>query len=141
MALKISAAGRLGLSIDELSKPCDSKHFTSLATFVREWPLTFWNLLGENDRGDVDRENRTASEPLKKVAALQKWKSRNGRGATYEVLVNALLSNGEMDQAESLCKFLALPSEKRGGYRTTTSNIRTRGDSFPYCALKKIGGY
>ena len=108
-------ASGLGLSIDELSKPCDSSHFPSLAMFVREWQLTFWNLLDENDRGDVDRENSTASESLKKVAALQKWKSRNGRGATYEVLVNALLSTGEMDQAESLCKFLALLNEKRGG--------------------------
>jgi hypothetical protein len=119
MALRISAkdvAGSLGLSLDELSKPCDSNYFPSLATFVREWQLTFWNLLDENDRGDVDRENRTASEPLKKVAALQKWKSRNGRGATYEVLVNALLINGELDQAESLCKFLAYLSEKRGEY-------------------------
>jgi hypothetical protein len=103
----------LGLSIDELSKPCDSKHFPLLASFIHEWQLTFWNLLNENDRGDVEKENSTASEPLKKVAALQKWKSRSGRGATYEVLVNALLSNGERYQAESLCKFL---KEKSGGY-------------------------
>ena len=107
-------AREVGLAVDELSKPCDSSHFPSLATFVREWQLIFWNLLNENDRGDVDRENPTASEPLKKVAALQKWKSRNGRGATYEVLIDALLSNGEKDQAESLCQFLALLSDKRG---------------------------
>ena len=107
-------ANSLGLSISDLSMPCDSSHFPSLATFVREWKLIFWSLLDENDLGDVERENSTASEQLKKIAALQKWKSRNGRGATYEVLVNAFLSNGEIDQAESLCKFLL--NEKKGGW-------------------------
>ena len=107
-------AREVGLAVDELSKPCDSNHFPSLANFVREWQLVFWDLLDENDRDDIDRENPTALEPLKKVAALQKWKSRKGRGATYEVLINALLRNREKDQAESLCQFLALLSDKRG---------------------------
>ena len=98
-------ATNLGLTADELLKPCDSKIIPSLADCFSQQRVIFSSLLSEIDLGDVDRENRTEEE--KRIAALRKWKGRNGDGATYEVLVNALLKQGEKGQAESLCKLLA----------------------------------
>ena len=103
-------ANEIGLAADELSKPCENNQLSFLAIFFREWRVIFSSLLSEIDLGDVDRENHTEQE--KRIAALRKWKARKGDRATYEVLVDALLNNGEKDQAESLCKFL---SDHRGG--------------------------
>ena len=95
-------ASEVGLEADELTKPCDSKIIPSLADCFIQWRVIFASLLSTLDIGDVDRENQNEEE--RRIAALHKWKARNGNAATYEILVDALLSRGEKDQAESLCK-------------------------------------
>ena len=103
----------LGLAADQLSKPCDNNIIPSLADYFSQWRVIFASLLCEIDLNDVDRDNPTQLE--KRIAALRKWKARNGDEATYKVLVDALLNNGEKSQAESLCKLLAdLLSNKNG---------------------------
>ena len=94
-------ANEVGLAADELSKPCDSSIIPSLADCFRQWKVIFGSLLSDLDLGDVDRENTTEEE--KRIAALRKWKARKGCGATYKILVDALLKKGERDQAENLC--------------------------------------
>ena len=98
-------ANGVGLAADELSKPCDSTVIPSLADCFSEWRVIFASLLSELDFDDVDKENATEEE--KRIAALRKWKARNGNEATYKVLVGVLLKKGERYQAESLCKILA----------------------------------
>ena len=98
-------ANEVGLAADELSKPCDSTVIPSLADCFSEWRVLFESLLSELDLDDVDKENATKEE--KRIAALRKWKARNGSEATYKVLVGVLLKKGERYQAESLCKILA----------------------------------
>ena len=108
MMAQISArdlATDLGLAADKLSKPCDSKIIPSLSDCFSQWRVVFASLLSEIDLGDINRENHTEEE--KRIAALHKWKARKGDGATYEVVVNALLNIGEKGQAESLCKILS----------------------------------
>ena len=111
-------ATNFGLTADELLKPCDSKIIASLADCFSKWRVIFSSLLSEIDLGDVDRESSIEEE--KRIAVLRKWKARNGDGATYEILVSALLKQGEKGQAESLCKLLAnLLSNKNGRYSTS----------------------
>ena len=99
------ASNEVGLAADELSKPCDSDLISSLANCFCQWKVIFGSLLSELDLNDINKENLTEEE--KRIAALRKWKARNGSKGTYKILVDALLTQGERDQAESLCKILA----------------------------------
>ena len=111
-------AAELGLAADELSKPCDSNIIYSLASYFRDWLVIFASLLSEIDLDDIRHDNSTQNE--KRVAALRKWKVRNGGAATYKVLVDALLNKGYRYDAESLCRYLAdysLLSNKNGKYQ------------------------
>ena len=98
-------ANEVGLAADELSKPCENSIIPSLADCFSQWRVIFGSLLSDLDLGDVERENTTEEE--KRIAALRKWKARNGCCATYKILVDILLNKGERYQAESLCKILA----------------------------------
>ena len=114
----LSIATEVGLGAKELSKQCEESLFLLLADFLHPWRLVFSSLLSDVDIDDVDRENQ--SEPEKRVAALRKWKVRNGHGATYYILVEAVLNSSRLDQAELICKHLAvhfeLPSSGQGGH-------------------------
>ncbi len=98
-------ANGVGLAADELSKTCDNSIIPSLADCFSQWRVIFGSLLREVDIGDVDREN--CKEEEKRIAALHKWKTRNGRKATYKILVDALLNRGERSEADNLCKILS----------------------------------
>ena len=105
MMAKVSAedvANGVGLAAGELSKPCDSNIIPSLADCFREWEVIFGSLLSELDLDDINRENVTEEE--KRIAALRKWRDRNGCEATYKVLVDALLNRGERYQADNVCR-------------------------------------
>ena len=116
--VKVSAeevANEIGLAADELSKPCDNNIIPSLADCFSQWEVIFGSLLNEIDLGDEDKENTTGVK--KRIAALRKWKARNGCEATYKVLVDALLKRGERYQAENLCRILvdhSTMSDKNG---------------------------
>jgi hypothetical protein len=97
-------ANGVGLAADELSKPCDRSIIPILADCFKEWRAIFGSLLSELDLNDINRNNTIEEE--KRIAALRKWKARNGCGATYKILAGVLLKYGERDQAESLCKIL-----------------------------------
>ena len=106
-------ANEIGLAADELSKPCDGRIIPSLADCFSQWRVIFGSLLRELDLSDVDRNKPTEEE--KRLAALHKWKDRNGCEATYKVLVDALLNRGERYQAENLCKILAKYLSNKNG--------------------------
>ena len=110
----LSIAAKVGLGAEELSKPCEDCLFPLLANFVHPWRLVFSSLLNEVDLDDIDQENQSRSEQEKRAAALRKWKARKGHGATYGVLLGAILDGGKVDQAELLCQLLALrpPSDQ-----------------------------
>ena len=98
-----SIAKQIGLGSEELNAPCEDSFFPLLASIIHPWREVFASLLTEVDLSDIDVENSGRSEQEKRIAALRKWKARNGQGATYEVLVRALLDIGKVDRAETLC--------------------------------------
>ena len=108
MMAQISAekvANGVSLAADELLKSCDGSIIPSLADCFSQWKVIFGSLLSDLDLSDVDKENSIEEE--KRIAALRKWRARNGCEATYKVLVDALLNRGERYQAENMCKILA----------------------------------
>ena len=118
----LSIAAKVGLSAEELSKPCDDRLFPLLANFVHPWRLVFSSLLSEVDLDDVHREN--SSEEEKRLGALRKWKTRNAHKATYGALLGAILDCGKVDQAELLCEQVAIQTDSQavqnGGYLDST---------------------
>ena len=117
-------AAKVGLSAEELSKPCDDRLFPLLANFVHPWRLIFSSLLSEVDLDDIVEENQSRSEQEKRVAALRKWKARKGHEATYGAVLGAILDSGKVDQAELLCEQVALQTDSQavqnGGYLDST---------------------
>lgn len=99
-------ANKVGLGAKELSKPCEESLFPLLADFVHPWRLVFASLLNVIDLDDVESENTGHSEQEKRIAALHRWKTRNGNRATYELLLKAVLNSGKVDCAESMCQML-----------------------------------
>jgi hypothetical protein len=104
-----SIAKNVGLGSEELDRPCEDYLFPKLADIVHPWREVFASLLTQVDLDDIDSENNGRSEQTKRIAALRKWKAKYGHGATYEILVRALLNIGKVDQAETMCgQLLAL---------------------------------
>ena len=103
-----SIAKSIGLGSEELNRPCEDYLFPKLADNFHPWREVFASLLTQVDLDDIDSENYGRSEQIKRIAALRKWKEKCGRGATYEILVRALLNIGKVDQAETMCNQLLL---------------------------------
>lgn len=57
---------------------------------------------------DIDR--KSVSEDEKRATFFAKLKEKKGSGATYEVLISALLGIECVDDAESVCKLLQNPT-------------------------------
>ena len=97
---------RLGLDVKELDRSCDETLLPSLANFVHPWREVFAYLLAPIDLDDVDSENASRSEQMKRLASLRKWKVKCGAKATYGVLITTLLNNGDVRNAENVCQQL-----------------------------------
>ena len=96
-------ATRVGLDPSYLSNVCDEKCFPALASYVHPWRLVFVGLLSETDLEDVDSEMQGRREQEKRLACLRKWKRGHGRRATCRELVQALLTAGDIKNAEVAC--------------------------------------
>ena len=96
-------ATRVGLDPSYLSNVCDEKSFPALASYVHPWRLVFAGLLSETDLEDVDSEMQGRREQEKRLACLRKWKRGHGRRATCRELVQALLTAGDVKNAELAC--------------------------------------
>ena len=69
--------------------------------------MVFAYLLCQTDLDDVDSEQTSRSEQEKRLACLRKWKTRRGDGATFRVVIEAVLYTGNVGGAEALCKIIA----------------------------------
>ena len=95
-----------GVDSKELDKPCAEAFFSSIADLVHPWRLVFADLLCQTDMDDVDSEQAGRSEKEKRLGCLRKWKSRCGEGATFRAIIAAVLSTGNVENAQALCRII-----------------------------------
>ena len=82
----------VGISADELQKPCSDEHITTISLFLTNWQTVAPHLgFTETDAEDVEAEKNTQD---KRYKTLQKWKAKNLFKATYRVLVDVFLKLG-----------------------------------------------
>ena len=96
---------RVGISADELQKPCSDEHITTISLFLTSWQTVAPHLgFTEIDEEDVEQEGKNTQD--KRYKTLQKWKAKNLFKATYRVLVDVFLKLGRADHAEKVCRLL-----------------------------------
>ena len=95
----------VGISAEELNKPCSDEHITSISLFLGNWQ-TVAPLLGltEADKEDIEEEGKNTQD--KRYKTLRRWKDKNLFKGTYEVLVDVFLKLGKADLAEKVCRLL-----------------------------------
>ena len=95
----------VGISADDLNKPCSDEHITSISLFLASWQ-TVAPLLGlsETDEEDVEEEGKKTQD--KRYKTLWKWKEKNLFKATYRVVVDVFLKLVRADLAEKVCRLL-----------------------------------
>ena len=98
-------AARIGLDPKELDKSCEEKYLPSLAVFVHPHRLVFSHLLSPVDIDDAEQCVGPSGEE-KRLGCLRKWKARHGSEATFNVIVQAVLLSGYVDNAEAICRQL-----------------------------------
>ena len=96
----------VGISADELNKPCSDEHITSISLFLTNWQIVA-SLLGltETDEEDVEEEGKKTQD--KRYKTLRRWKAKNLFKATYRVIVDVFLTLGRADLADKVCRLLA----------------------------------
>ena len=97
-------AAPFGVDSKELDKPCTEAFFSSIADLVHPWRQVFSDLLCQTDMDDVDSEGR--SEREKRLGCLRKWRSRFGDGATFRAIIATVLSTGNVENAQALCRII-----------------------------------
>ena len=101
--------------VRDIDKECSDEDILAFGDFCDPWKQVGLHLgLTEAQLSAIDEENRTVS--LKRLAVLQKWKSRFAFRATYRALVNALLKCEKTDEARKVCNTLA---QKEGSVHGT----------------------
>ena len=94
----------VGISTDELNKPCSDEHIARISLFLANWQ-TVAPLLGltETDEEDIEEGKKTQD---KRYKTLWKWKCKNLFKATYGALIDVFLKLGRADLAEKVCRLL-----------------------------------
>ena len=107
----------VGISADELNKPCSDEHITSISLFLANWQTVAPHLgLTETDEEDVEEEGKKTQD--KRYKTLRKWKAKNLFKATYRVLVDVFLKLSRADLAEKVCRLLV----DEGMYKSNTAS-------------------
>lgn len=98
---------RFQLKEEDLKKQITDKHLDEIScTCCRKWKLLRSRIEME-EIVEHDIEKGPGDEEDKRRKFLRKWKNTKGSGATYEVLITALLEIKCVEDAECICKLLA----------------------------------
>ena len=95
----------VGVPPEKLNDSISDDHLRAIAIFLTTWrKVAAYLELSETDLEDIEQEEK--DEHMKKLKALQKWKGKFGFKATYQKLVEVLLSLAMADVAEKVCRLL-----------------------------------
>ena len=96
---------------EHLKRQCSEKNLLEFAThYCDQWQMIGHHLkLTRNEITAINNDFMTTEE--KRVRTLMKWKEKFGHKATYKVLIEALLSNKQVDTAERIIERLKQQSE------------------------------
>ena len=95
-----------GVSMNILELECSSEMLPNLANLFVDWKLLSFHLkLTPAEIAAIDGDNHTVDE--KQIGMLVKWRGRFAFGATYRVLVQALLDCGRVSDAVDMCKAIS----------------------------------
>ena len=108
----------------DLSKMCPREVRNEIASKLDDWKMIGFSLGFPKEKlTSIGRENET--QDLCKIALLDFWSKREGEGASYLKLVDALYRRQRRDLVEFLCTKLLIASRrgaKIGKCRQTTSS-------------------
>ena len=108
-----------GFEGQHLNQQCLEKHLTTIAEhYCDNWQIIGLYLkLTKNEISAINDNYKTTEE--KRVHVLMKWREKYGRKATYKVLVEAFLSNKQVDTAQRIIEWLKDQSEYMYIYMTS----------------------
>lgn len=93
-----------------LNQQCSEHDLVEIATHCDEWQMIGYHLkLTGNEVTAISDDYKTTGE--KRVRVLMKWRSKYGHKATYKVLIEAFLSNKQVDTAQRIIEWLKHQSE------------------------------
>ena len=96
---------RHGLAKEKLQEECSQAIRLKIAAKLEDWKMVgrYLNIPSEKLTA-IERENYTESQ--RKIAMLDTWYKREGEGASYSRLADALYQHGRRDLIELLCKLI-----------------------------------
>ena len=95
----------VGITHKQLKEKCTNEHLHGIALSLKSWRTLAPHLrLSSSEVEAVDKDAHSEKERRQKF--LELWKDKFAFTATYKVLVEALLENGNADQAEEVCRLL-----------------------------------
>ena len=95
----------VGVCPEKLNDSISDDHLCEIALFLTSWcKVAPYIGLREMDINDVQREGKNEQDQT--LNALERWKGKFGFKATYQKLVEVLLSLAMADVAEKVCRLL-----------------------------------
>ena len=95
------------LKEDDVNSPVTDIHLEEISrSYCEEWNCLTPYLGMPTIVGSDVSHSATSTEKGKRYDFLTRWKHKKGRGATYKVLINALLKTESRKDAEGVCEML-----------------------------------
>ena len=94
------------LTDEVLDEKCSEEHTYALEDIISDWKCVGRRLrgIGRKDIDDIDKDFN--SEKRKTCALLELWHQRSGNDATYADVIQALLLEKYVDDANNVCKLI-----------------------------------
>ena len=96
---------RHGLGKRDLERRCSARARPMIVDLIDDWKMMGYTL-GFTWQKLCDTEVENHTEEHRRVALLDAWEKREGRGATYLKLAEALFRRKRMDLMERLCEIV-----------------------------------
>ena len=96
---------RHGLEKKDLERRCSARARPKIADLLNDWKMLGLFLgFGWQKLSDIEVENH--NEERRRVALLDAWEQKEGLGATYLKLAEALYSRKRVDLVDRLCEIM-----------------------------------